>query len=76
MLQTHSGSQHPHKRVPEREESMIYDAKALVKLLLDGVITAEQTEHEAHVIFRGRAEELGRLGIWRERKRFEPSTSQ
>lgn len=45
---------------------MIYDAKALVKRLLDNDIKAEQAKREADSSFRQKAEEIGKLGIWRE----------
>jgi len=44
----------------------IYDAKVLVKQLLNKEISVEQAESEAQTAFRKRGAELGKLGFWRE----------
>jgi len=45
---------------------MIYDAKVLVKQLLNREITTEQAVREAHLSFQSKAELLGKLNLWRE----------
>lgn len=45
---------------------MIYDAKVLVKQLSNREITTGQAVHEAHFLFRSKAELLGKLDLWRE----------
>jgi len=45
---------------------MIYDAKVLVKQLLNKEITAEQASHEARLAVRQKATQIGKLDIWRE----------
>ena len=45
---------------------MIYDAKVLVKQLLNKEITTEEASREAHLLFRSKAELLDKLNRWRE----------
>ena len=65
-LQDHLRQRHGGIPVPDRGSFMIYDAKALVKQLLNREITTEQAVHEAHLSFRIKAELLGKLDLWRE----------
>jgi len=51
---------------PEHEGCTIYDAKGLVKQLLNKEITVEEAEHEARMSFQSKGAQLGKLGIWRE----------
>src|SRR6266851_5816662 len=61
-LQGHLNKHHCGAPVPERERYIIYDAKVLVKQLLNGEITEERAVHEARVSFRNKAAQLGKLG--------------
>lgn len=65
-LRNHLRTKHSDTPVPEGEEFMIYDAKPLVKQLLGHDITTEQATSEAHLSFRRKAVEMGKLGLWRE----------
>jgi F-box-like/Zinc finger, C2H2 type len=70
VLRAHFYTTHPGVPFSGHGESMIYDAHALVKQRLNGEITLEQAECEAHLSFQSKAAELGKQGIWREgRKR-------
>jgi len=52
--------------VAEGEGYKIYDAKVIVKQLLNKEITLEQAESEAQSAFRKRGVELGKVGLWRQ----------
>ena len=65
VLRGHFKTKHSDIPVPGKEEFMIYDAKALAKQLLNNEITTEQAASEAHSSFRRKAEQVGRLGLWR-----------
>jgi hypothetical protein len=43
----------------------IYDAKGLVKQLLNKEIDVEQVVGDARLLFQQQAVQLGKLGIWR-----------
>jgi hypothetical protein len=45
---------------------VIYDAKVLVKQLLNKEITTKQAVDEARLSFQSKAERLGKLNLWRE----------
>ena len=51
--------------MPEVEVYMIYDAKGLVKQLLNKEIDVEQAVGEAQSLFQKKAVQLGKLGIRR-----------
>jgi hypothetical protein len=51
--------------MPEVEVFMIYDAKGLVKQLLNKEIDVEQAVGEAQSLFRQKAVQLGKQGIRR-----------
>ena len=65
-LQDHLRQRHGGIPVPDRGSFMIYDAKVLVKQLSNREITTGQAVHEAHFLFRSKAELLGKLDLWRE----------
>ena len=65
-LHGHRNKHHCGATVPEREGYIIYDAKVLVKQLLNGEITEDRAVHEARVSFRNKAAQLGKLGFWRD----------
>jgi hypothetical protein len=65
-LWAHFKMKHPSIPEPGRERCIIYDSNVMVKQLLNNEITAEQAKHKAHLLFRRRAVELGKMGIWRE----------
>jgi hypothetical protein len=65
-LLNHLRTKHSGTPVPEREEFIIYDAKPLVKQLLNHDITTMQAANEAQLSFRRKAVEMGKLGLWRE----------
>ena len=65
-LRNHLRTKHSGIPVPEEDEFTIYDSKVLIELLVSNVITAEQAMHVAHLEFRQKAEEVGKLGLWRE----------
>jgi hypothetical protein len=65
-LKGHLNKHHCGAPVPERERYIIYDARVLVKQLLNGEITEERAVHEARMSFRNKAAQLGKLGYWRE----------
>jgi hypothetical protein len=64
-LKNHLAYKHAVARMPGLEAYMIYDAKDLVKQLLRKNINAEQAVGKARSLFRKKAVELGRLGIWK-----------
>ena len=49
----------------EQEGFVIYDAKELVKQLLNKEITVKEASCEARSAFRKRAAQLGKQDIWR-----------
>jgi hypothetical protein len=51
--------------MPELEVFIIYDAKRLVRQLLNKDINVEQAVGEARSLFQEKALQLGKLGIWR-----------
>jgi hypothetical protein len=57
--------------MPEAEAYTIYDAKELVKQLLNKEIDVEQAVGEAQSLFQKKAVQLGKLGIRRWMKRLE-----
>ena len=65
-LRGHLKQKHGNVPVPDRGSYMIYDAKVLVKQLLNEEITTEQAVQEARLSFRNKAEPLGKLNLWRE----------
>ena len=65
-LRQHFRKAHQGVLFPEHEGCTIYDAKGLVKQLLNKEITVEEAEHEARMSFQSKAAQLGKLGIWRE----------
>lgn len=65
-LRGHLKQKHGGAPVPDRGSYMIYDAKVLVKQLLSKEITTEEAVNEAHLSFRRKAEQLGKLNLWRE----------
>jgi hypothetical protein len=64
-LRIHHADKHSGVPVPELELFMIYDAKALVKRLLNKEINVEQAVGEARSLFQKKAVQLGKVGIWR-----------
>ena len=65
-LQDHLRQKHGGIPVPDQGSYVIYDAKVLVKQLLNRETTTGQAVHEAHLQFRSKAELLGKLNLWRE----------
>jgi hypothetical protein len=57
--------------MPEVEAYTIYDAKGLVKQLLNKEVDVEQAVGEAQSLFQNKAVQLGKLGIRRWMKRLE-----
>jgi hypothetical protein len=57
--------------MPEVEAYTIYDAKGLVKQLLNKEVDVEQAVGEAQSLFQNKAVQLGKLGIQRWMKRLE-----
>jgi hypothetical protein len=68
MLGNHLAKKHPGITLldAEHEGCVIYDAKELVKQLLDKEITVKKASCEARSAFRRRAAQLGKQDIWRE----------
>ncbi len=67
-LQNHLEKKHPGVTSfldAEHEGFVIYDAKELVKQLLNKEITVKKASCEARSAFRRRAAQLGRQDIWR-----------
>ena len=64
-LKNHLAYKHAGVRMPGLGVYMIYDAKELVKQLLRKDINVEQTVGKARSLFRKKAVELGKLGIWK-----------
>jgi hypothetical protein len=64
-LRIHLADKHLGVPVPELELFMIYDAKGLVKRLLNEEINVEQAVGEARSLFHKKAVQLGKLGSWR-----------
>jgi hypothetical protein len=62
---------HKHAGVPIPEVFMIYDAKRLVKQLLNKEIDVEKAVGEAQFLFQTKAVQLGKLGIRRWMKGFK-----
>ena len=65
-LANHYKAKHPDVPFVKSDEFKIYDAKVLVKQLLNKEITVERAASEAQTAFRKRGAELGKLGFWRE----------
>lgn len=65
-LQDHLKKEHLGITIPEQDGYIIYDAKGLVKQLLNKEITLERADWEARRSYQSRAVQLGKLGIWRE----------
>jgi len=65
MKKRHTGAAIPE---PEQGEFIIYDAKRLIKQLLNKEITVEEVMCKARSLFRNRALQLGKLGSWRTRE--------
>ena len=64
-LRNHLVHEHSGVSMPELEAFTIYDAKGLVKQLLNKEIKAEQAVNKARLLFHNRAMQLGKLGIRR-----------
>jgi hypothetical protein len=64
-LRIHLAGKHLGAPIPEPEVFMIYDAKWLVKQLLNKETNVEQATCEARSLFEEKAVQLGKLGIWR-----------
>ena len=64
-LRNHLTHKHAGVLMPEVEVYMIYDAKGLVKQLLNKEIDVEQAVGEAQSLFQKKAVQLGKLGIRR-----------
>ena len=65
-MANHYKTKHPGVPFVQSEGFQIYDAKTLVKQLLNKEITLEQAESEAQTAFRKRGVELGKVGLWRQ----------
>ncbi len=63
-LQSHLTGNHPGISMSQPEGFIIYDAKGLAKQLRTKQITVEQAVHEACSLFKGKARQMGKLGIW------------
>jgi hypothetical protein len=70
-LGNHLAAKHAGVPMPEAEAYTIYDAKELVKQLLNKEIDVEQAVGEALSLFQKKAVQLGKLGIRRWMKRLE-----
>ena len=65
-LQNHLAHKHKGVQMPTKPEAfIIYDAKRLVKQLLNKEINVEQTVSNARLLFQERAVQLDKLGIRR-----------
>jgi hypothetical protein len=64
-LRNHLTRKHIGVRMSEVEAYMIYDAKGLVKQLLNKEINVEQAVGDAQFLFQKKAMQLGKLGIQR-----------
>lgn len=63
-LQKHLVEKHPAIPMAKVEAFMIYDARGLVKRLLNKKIDVEQVMVEAQSLFQRKAVQLGKLGTW------------
>ena len=61
MLQKHLENKHSGISTPELEAYTIYDAKGLVKQLLNNDINVEQAVCKAQSLFKKKAVQLGKL---------------
>ena len=75
-LRNHLTRKHTGAPMPEVEVYMIYDAKGLVKQLLNKVIDVGQAVEEAQFLFQKKAMQLGKLGIQRWMKGFNGRACQ
>ena len=64
-LRDHLAHKHAGVLMPEVEAFMIYDAKGLVKQLLNKEIDVEQVVGEAQTLFQKKAVQLGKIGVRR-----------
>jgi len=65
VLQSHLKRNHPGISMSKLEAFMIYDAKSLAKQLRNKEISVEEAVHEACQSFEEKAEQMGKVGIWR-----------
>jgi hypothetical protein len=70
-LRNHLADKHAGAPMPEVEAYMIYDARGLVKQLLNKEVDVEQAVGEAQSLFQKKAVQLGKLGIRHWMKRLE-----
>ncbi|KAI9513135.1 hypothetical protein F5148DRAFT_470292 [Russula earlei] len=63
-LRVHLETKHDGAPLPEQETFTIYDAKGLVKQLMNKDITVALVEYEARSLFQKKAVQLGMLGYW------------
>ena len=70
-LRNHLAGKHAGVPMPEVEAYTIYDARGLVKQLLNKEVDVEQALGEAQLLFQKKAVQLGKLGIRRWMKRLE-----
>lgn len=74
-LQNHLSDKHPCVPMPEQEAFTIYDAKGLVKLLLNEEISVEEVVGEARLLFQKKAAQLGKLETRRWMRGLKASSS-
>jgi hypothetical protein len=65
LLRGHHADKHPDFLMPEQDAITIYDAKALARQVRTKEIGIEQAVHDACSLFEKKAEQMGKLGIWR-----------
>jgi hypothetical protein len=65
LLKSHRTDKHPGVPMPEQGASTIYDAKVLARQVRTKEIGIEQAVHDACSFFEEKAEQMGKLGMWR-----------
>lgn len=65
LLKSHRADKHPDILMPEQDAVTIYDAKVLAKQVRTKEIDIEQAVYDACSLFEKKAEQMGKLGIWR-----------
>jgi hypothetical protein len=64
-LKGHRASKHPGVPMPEQDVFTIYDAKVLARQVRTKEIGIEKAVHDACSFFEEKAEQMGKVGIWR-----------
>ena len=65
LLINHRTDKHPGLPTPEQDAITIYEAKVLAKQVRTKEIGIEQAVDEARTLFKKKAKQMGKLGVWR-----------